>query len=958
MRAAMLSALLAGAFTACSGGGASEGAGDFRLLEFHEAGRNDIPRNRVLEFRFSMPIRQGQDLASRLKIQNVQPGTDPNFSLAIGSYLVDGDRVSFAPKLPSLADRSDAGLRANATYIVFLRAGPDALESVAGDRISRPQEFPFGTGSSFEDVLPGEPPRALGLVAQGAQGESPVPISRLDPRPGEVALLDNAALIAGGRAIEPGAGEAPAAPSPWRFELLVSEPLDPLTVTTESVQLLEIFGDATTTADAEPPGAPPGHFGTPTAFKVPVRVRLVQGFLEEGVDARIEVTPLTILVDDTRYRLAFSGAIRGLDFDQPFPGTNGLTGDGRTIVDGAPLPEPGGLGYVTEFLVRDRPAITAGRTLAYDPLVDGVRPETGGTTNDAARFNTALYNPSFSPGTAVGFLDAFGTGADGDLAVASGTVTIDTGDAPNPPIGRPFTVFDLNPADDYLANPLPGGPLTYDSPAPFEMNLRTLTVSGAATLRVIGRNPILFRVQGLVQVSGTIDVSGEDGRAGGGSAALGGGGGPGGDAGGGSTRGDNCNNIASGCPAFSAFHPTNCGPHTFPHSLNGIGPGRGLAGGEGIGDASNGTTEFQTGTGGGGASHATTGAPGEDHVSAGAAPGTGGSCIPGSTFAVQNSGVVGVRGQPGPTYGDPQVADIPRGGSGGGGGGATHDVFGFGVAQGGGTGGGGGGSISIVAAGSVLATGVIDASGGGGGRGSVQVWNATPGNQVVTGGGGGGAGGAVVIISAADIVLTGALIDARGGTGGARAPTSGPCATCNAGGNGGNGFLFLSDADGQIEGVLPGVPGAYADFPTGFLTIHGFEADRFRPIAAVTELFHSLAADPAYLPLDPMGDVAAQVSQGQTIEIFASSAKADAQDPLRPDPTTETDPVLVARVRSESGATVVDTFDNMDALNPAGPARDAYVRIEGRFAYENDVEAAAGPFAFVDRLDLSYTFNG
>jgi len=64
-------------------------------------------------------------------------------------------------------------------------------------------------------------------------------------------------------------------------------------------------------------------------------------------------------------------------------------------------------------------------------------------------------------------------------------------------------------------------------------------------------------------------------------------------------------------------------------------------------------------------------------------------------------------------------------------------------------------------------------------------------------------------------------------------------------------------------------------------------------------------------------------------------------------------------VRHQSGATTVDITGDLRALNPLGtPARDAFVRIDARFEYDNGVEAALGPFAYTDRVDLTLTLNG
>ena len=239
MKARWASLLLAAAFAAsCGGSGGGSQQGSFRLIQFLEQGQNGIPRNRVLTFVFSAAVADGQDFAERLKIQNTQGNPNSNFSLAIGTYEPVGDRVTFAPRLPNKEDRSDAGFREDGEYTVFLKAGPDALVSTGGDPISRPQELLFDTSEFFEDPFPAEPPRVESLVARDPTqlpSAPPVDIGRLDPRAGEQALLDNEALIDGARVIEPGAGGAPQFATPWRFELKLSEPVDPSTVTTGNI---------------------------------------------------------------------------------------------------------------------------------------------------------------------------------------------------------------------------------------------------------------------------------------------------------------------------------------------------------------------------------------------------------------------------------------------------------------------------------------------------------------------------------------------------------------------------------------------------------------------------------------------------------------------------------------------------------------------------------------------------
>ena len=250
---------------------------------------------------------------------------------------------------------------------MFIKAGPDALRSVDGDLIGQQQEAVFNTSDVFEDPIPAQPPRALALVARDPTTGDEIDISRVDSSSTTVANTDNATLIAGGRVIEPGAGTDFG--TPWQFELRISEPLDPATVTTSNVSMTEIFSDATNTGETAAPGAPAGTFGTPVEFPVPVNVRAVQTVGADGSQTiSVRVTPLFHARGQHALPHRFSGNILGVDFRKAFIGENGLTGDGLTVE------EPGGLGYVAEFIVRDRGAIESQRTVTFDPVEDGISP--------------------------------------------------------------------------------------------------------------------------------------------------------------------------------------------------------------------------------------------------------------------------------------------------------------------------------------------------------------------------------------------------------------------------------------------------------------------------------------------------------------------------------------------------------------------------------------------------------
>jgi hypothetical protein len=954
----------------CGGGGGGDTGGTFFLIEFLESGTNAIPRNRTLRFRFSAPVAVGQDFFERLKITNVGP---PNFSLAIGSYVITGDDVIFMPRLPESPDRADAGFKADAGYHVFLKGGADALRSVGGDPIARPQEFLFDTSEFFEDPLPTEPPRALKLLARDPTNDQSVDLSRLEPRPQDLALLDSNDLLQEGRAIEPGAGGAPNYGTPWAFELHMSEPLDPATVTTEMVQLLEIRDDALTGATT----ADPGHVGDPVTYKVPILVEMVQRPDAAGeLQIFIRVRAVQTLVDDARYRLIFSGGILGLDYRKTYIGENGLTGDGALI------DEPGGLGYTAEFLVYDRPAITASRTVTYEPLADGIEPEIGQTTTDPALYNAALYNPSFAPGTAVGKVSDFGDGGDGNLSASGGgTVTIDTGDTPNPLSGISVTVTDLDYTDSYSNQGMPAsGQRTVNGREPTVLQLENLTVSSGSTLRIIGVNPCRMLVRGQVQVAGTLDAGGSAGQDGALKISQPGAGGPGGFAGGKSPKGDKSCPLYGGnnCATYDGFLNICAGAKAnFPFARKGEGPGRGNQGGDShpywaqLNSGGNVGARDNTATGGGGGSHGASGLPGEDRINAGGSIGTAGpSC---SSQGTPNSSVMGVRGMPGPVYGDRMAQDW-MGGSGGGGGGSVGEHSGAIGAYGtsGGSGGGGGGFFEIVSAGTIQITsgGRISVAGGQGGAGYLEL-NVSPqyGNtyqtswNTVSGGGGGGAGGTISLVSGGDVSVIGGILDARGGAGGLRGTNAlQPNVNgCNGGGEGGKGFLFVMDVDGSISGLGGGViaEGQYDTFAYGVLTVSRFDLDRFGGISAITEMFGMPAADPDYQPMDEL-DVVANVNLGQRIRIYASSAKANPDDPLLPNVATETGLFEIAVVQFAAGAATVDITGDMENLNPAGglPDRDAFTRVYAGFEYDKEIDAAIGPFASVDEVTVRCSFNG
>ena len=98
------------------------------------------------------------------------------------------------------------------------------------------------------------------------------------------------------------------------------------------------------------------------------------------------------------------------------------------------------------------------------------------------------------------------------------------------------------------------------------------------------------------------------------------------------------------------------------------------------------------------------------------------------------------------------------------------------------------------------------------------------------------------------------------------APTSGTtksCTTCNAGGSGGDGFIFLMDADGEIDGFLPEPGGRLRQRCARHPDDRAFDASRFSAITAVTELFPMSTANPAYKNYDATKDIVGFVNASQ-----------------------------------------------------------------------------------------------
>ena len=79
-----------------------------------------------------------------------------------------------------------------------------------------------------------------------------------------------------------------------------------------------------------------------------------------------------------------------------------------------------------------------------------------------------------------------------------------------------------------------------------------------------------------------------------------------------------------------------------------------------------------------------------------------------------------------------------------------------------------------------------------------------------------------------------------------------------------------------------------------------------------------------------------------------------------PDLTSELLPAIeIARVKPAGGGSIVDITGDMTALNQfPTPDREAYLRVIADFDYDDPAQAALGPFASLDEVTTTFTFNG
>lgn len=341
----------------------------------------------------------------------------------------------------------------------------------------------------------------------------------------------------------------------------------------------------------------------------------------------------------------------------------------------------------------------AGPTWISAPFWVGGAPETTWLeTFDSNDFedpsSTADWNGA-TPGELVGTVAGtvpWGTGADGEFAPVSGTVTLIT-DGLDPTFGGFGGVF----------------------------NFTDINIPSGVTVLVSGSNPLVLRATGSVTIDGTVEVSGGAGSSASLTAAGGGGG-----ATAGGTAGGSGGTVISGFPVDgeSALHGGHGGLTTLSLQTAARGGGGGGGGMVSAGDDGQMTPGIGSGRGGIGG------------IPRG----------PADLLDPQSSGVGGGGGGGGV---DPTGGAFGRGGGGGGGGGTVHVIAqdivtmsgrimadggsgGSGLNAGGGGGGSGGQIVVESATDIIFASGVqLSANGGNGGAGDAAGGDGSDGRVVL-----------------------------------------------------------------------------------------------------------------------------------------------------------------------------------------------------------------------------------
>ena len=761
----LILAALAISAPACGGGGGEGGPGPdgagqgLVLMNFQQAGQDNVPINRILRFTFSEPVDEATIGAHSIQIRE-----GPSYGrTADGQFVIDPVNpsiVHFEPKLLSVCgDASTAGLSPGSNYKVTIVGAPEefAITNTKGQRLGATLAYEFTTRSEedpeyLEDQIPGQAPYILERTPSG----------------GDVAVL-----------VDPSRGEEALS----EITLVFSENIDPCSITQQSVSV----------AVYENGGAHPG-----TEYPAP----------GSGVYSGFEPAEDSVPSDPTTWGgnavplLKPQSVICDQILDQDYDETKL-----RLVPQGGVLPENSLVVVSLTFTVTD----FGGSPLSPEQFSFTTEntPEQSGylhipfddTTPVDENESTADVNTTRSPDRAQGWMLFAGDGDNGEQGER----------LPAFPVFRTTdnkydycdktenkgekTIFDP-PADITLhtgADRVTDCFNSADRSTAVEWEFRSFRIADGITVTLIGLNPAILKVQGdvVIENGGTLLLRGGEGEDGhtfsyydtpadreGGVGIAGAG-----DGGIGRKPVSSTSTADWSDPGYAGYGS----PDAF------------VKGGHGAGDGGVGaelpTTYFYThgvsGVGGGGGGHAMDGADGMR---------TG----PGTTYKWANTDL---RGTGGGIYGagqegDPKEAQLmrtPSAGSGGGGGGwacmynsnAYNLTYYYYAGEGGG-GGAGGGFVDLTAQGDIQIYGRIDARGGTGGRGGI-------GGYTGGAGGGGGSGGGVRLITPGDINLQNGTITTAGGTRGTGSRGQYPATGyANHGGNGGSGRIVLEDGDSVI----------------------------------------------------------------------------------------------------------------------------------------------------------------
>ena len=942
---ALLAASLVGALGAGCGGGGGSGSGDTLpgvvLVNFAQAGEDNVPLNRVLEFVFSAPL----DPAS-VGPASIQIRQGPTFGASVfGKYIVEGNTVRFEPALPGLCDLSDSGFQPNTNYRVTVIGSPEefAIRSLTGAPLQGTTSSTFHTRLDtspelFEDQIPALPPSVIATT----------PIDGAHPT-----------------SLVPGAAASVQVHQGNTITIDFSENLDPCSVTLNTVLVQQY---ATGAAGTMPNGffpeidqtpSDPFTWGSGNNTTPPARIRANFSLSQDFLSTRLTITPtFGEFPDNALVVVQVTNAVR--DFG------------------GLPL-VPRTFAFVTE----NRTSQTLSKTFEFDgdvPILQNQSTAEVNTARAASKVQGFLLfaGDSDNGPTSTILLPAGPDNSRGPLGCVSASVQVNDG---TPDDFDPATSvnFDTGATINTCQNSTDGSTAVI-------YEFRSFRIRNGVTVRVVGRNPAIFLVTGDVRIeAGGVMRARGDGLGGSpqGNGANGVGGGaatPPNTAGGigvaGGGAGGRC--LTTSVAAFSENGTAGFGSPDYnlaPGLAGAANPIR-IGAGRGAGSALlNGTNAPNlTSPSGGGGGHAQ--AAGFDNNGKGQGTGT----TPRDFDFPADPDGKGGRG--GGTYGHPtgRMLTAESGSGGGGAGYARSTPFttsSFAQSAGGG-GGAGGGFVDFTSSGNIQIFGELDATGGMGGAGSGGFLGGS-------GGGGGGSGGGLRLLTPGMVDFgTTTLVRASGGLGGnGGLANQAGTAVPNPGGPGGTGRLVVEDGD-SIIGGFGGATVQPADGAAGFYR-GVFDASRFqggglRPIA-VTDIIDMGPSNPTYnLPTQNYGiaeDFIAGIPPissrgiGQTgiyIEARGYSANADGTVNLATvtgwtnvghftDSGSEAFPTWVPNVRPPVGDVPV-------LLLPQGSTTNGFSGVNGRpflqFRFSFYLGSTMGPFdpgPYIDRWTLRYSYD-